>query len=148
MIVAWFCFVDWVWTIDLCPDCSTHKSVQRYRLFRIPIHSNIVSDMVSALAHALEDLGWPCEHTNRREHLKYRRRGLFWNTITVHRHYTVGSGEAYTQAHTRALKSMQLEDPRMGEKLYRTLIEEHDIMYWREVTREMNRRIKEEAATE
>jgi hypothetical protein len=43
---------------------------------------------------------------------------------------------------------MQLEDPRMGEKLYRTLIEEHDIMYWREVTREMNRRIKEEAATE
>ncbi|MEQ8789049.1 MAG: hypothetical protein RIC55_22240 [Pirellulaceae bacterium] len=136
LAVLWFLAVDWSWFKADCPDCLNHRDVAEYRVFCIPVHTQVV-ERPTRLQLVLKDLGLPCNHTNRGRWHKHRRWGLVLCACPCFDGtWSIDNTGDYTEEMASTVRQVGEENPQLAAELADLAIRKHDYAtFWRKINR-------------
>ncbi|MBW3596374.1 MAG: hypothetical protein KY475_03755 [Planctomycetes bacterium] len=125
--IAWFSLVDVSIFFKYCPDCSDHRHIRQVRVGGISVASTYapVHRDIRSLIRA--DLGRPCEHAYKREHL-----ARLWGLIVCARPCTgitcclSGDPEYYNVEVARRVRKFAIDHPDRARELCDRIVDEDD----------------------
>jgi hypothetical protein len=127
--IFWMVAVDRSWVREVCSDCLLDRDILQYRLFRMPVHEEVVGEHSIDNCRIALDLGMPCQHRFQRV-LMTRYWGLFLPADPSFRGTVrLAGNEWYDDCMAEIVRAKGRETPGLAEEFHQKVIVEHDWNY-------------------
>lgn len=137
LLVFWFLAVDWVMTVENCPECVYGRDVMQYRVFGFVIHERICEDP-SLIEMVASDMGLKCQHPRMESWRKHRWWGLcICASPCINGMHRLGGDIDYSDAARDHVKKMVNEMPSLRAEFQQRVLVEHDWDYWRSLVEQI-----------
>jgi hypothetical protein len=136
LVFLWFIGVDKTYIAEGCHACYWQHNFVSYRLFTLPVYTNLIHESHSPIELIAQDLGEPCRHPEFYKSQLKRWWGLIYPT-GAYRGSIMSFGSEDDSWYNEELREKAREsgtnDPEIGREFYKRVIENHELSYLNDV---------------